>query len=183
MSRRPPRSALRNERRSARRRDERGLVLPTRLMVFSISVVVLAGLAFVATQHDDSPDVASTVGTSRTTTTPTDPATTVPVTPSSTPRPKPVVRRGKVLVEVYNNSNVTGLAGKTGGRAQRAGWDVVGTDNWYGTVDASTVYYGAHLKAAGTLLARDLGITKVKPAAAPMRADRLTVILTGDYAN
>jgi hypothetical protein len=174
MSRRPP--------RNARSRDERGLVLPTRLMVFSISVVALAGLAFVATQHDDSPDVASTVGTSRTTT-PTDPATTVPVTPSSTPRPKPVVRRGKVLVEVYNNSNVTGLAGKTGGRAQRAGWDVVGTDNWYGTVDASTVYFGAHLKAAGTLLAQDLGIAKVKPATAPMRADRLTVILTGDYAN
>lgn len=165
----------------AHRRDERGLVLPTRLMVFSISVVALAGLGFVATQHDSSPDVASTVGTSRTTATPTGPAPTVSVTPTAVAKPKPVVRRGKVLVEVYNNSNVTGLAGKTGGRAQRAGWDVVGTDNWYGTVDASTVYYGARLKAAGLLLAQDLGITKVKPAVRPMRADRLTVILTGDY--
>jgi hypothetical protein len=177
MSRRPPRDA----RGRARSRDERGLVLPTRLMVFSISVVALAGLAFVATSHDDAPDVASTVGTSRTATTPTDQAPTVTVTPTTVAQPKPAVRRGKVLVEVYNNSNVTGLAGKTGGRAQRAGWDVVGTDNWYGTVDASTVYYGAHLKAAGVLLARDLGITKVKPAVRPMRADRLTVILTGDY--
>jgi hypothetical protein len=164
-----------------RRRDERGLVLPTRLMVFSISVVALAGLAFVATQQDKGRQVASTAGASRTTTTPSDPATTVPVTPTATTRPKPAVRRGKVLVEVYNNSNVTGLAGKTGSRAQRAGWDVVGTDNWYGTVDASTVYYGAHLKAAGTLLAQDLGIAKVKPAVAPMRPGRLTVILTGDY--
>ena len=59
--------------------------------------------------------------------------------------------------------------------------EIVGTDNWYGTVDASTVYYGPRLKAAGQLLADELGITRVKPAIAPMRLDRLTVILTGDY--
>lgn len=165
----------------ARSRDERGLVLPTRLMVFSISVVALAGLAFVATQGDDRPDVASTVGTSRSTPAPTDQAPTVSVTPTSVAKPKPAVRRGKVLVVVFNNSNVKGLAGKTATRAQRVGWNVVGTDNWYGTVDASTVYYPAGLKAAGTQLARDLGITRVKPAIAPMRPDRLTVILTGDY--
>jgi hypothetical protein len=43
------------------------------------------------------------------------------------------------------------------------------------------VYYPDRLKAAGALLARDLGISRVKPAIAPMRPDRLTVILTGDY--
>jgi hypothetical protein len=91
------------------------------------------------------------------------------------------VRRGAYSVVVFNNSNVQGLAGKTATRAQRAGWQVVGTDNWYGTVDASTVYYPARLKAAATLLAKDLGITRVKPSIAPMRADRLTVILTADY--
>jgi hypothetical protein len=32
------------------------------------------------------------------------------------------------------------------------------------------------------VLARDLGIARVKPSIAPMRNDRLTVILTGDYA-
>jgi hypothetical protein len=165
-------------------RDERGLVLPTRLMVFSISVVALAGLAFVATQSgDDTTDTVSPAAASQPTPTPTAGTTTITVTPTTSARPKPAVRRGKVYVEVYNNSNVKGLAGKTGTRAQRVGWNVVGTDNWYGTVDTSTVYYGPRLKAAASLLAKDLGIAKVKPAVAPMRFDRLTVILTGDYAD
>jgi hypothetical protein len=167
--------------RWGRGRDEHGLVLPTRLMVFSISVVALAGLAFVATQPDDGPDTVSPAAVSQPKPTPTAVATTVPVTPTTTTRPAPDVRRGKVYVTVFNNSNVKGLAGKTATRAQRAGWNVVGTDNWYGTVDTSTVYYPARLKAAGTLLAQDLGIARVKPAIAPMRSDRLTVILTGDY--
>jgi tartrate dehydratase beta subunit/fumarate hydratase class I family protein len=167
-------------------RDERGLVLPTRLMVFGISVVALAGLAFVATQSgDDTADTVNPAAVSHPKPTPTATGgtTTIPVTPTTSARPKPAVRRGKVYVEVYNNSNVKGLAGKTGTLAQRAGWNVVGTDNWYGTVDTSTVYYAPRLKAAAALLAKDLGITKVKPAVAPMRFDRLTVILTGDYAD
>jgi hypothetical protein len=165
----------------ARHRDEHGFVLPTRLMVFSISVVALAGLAFVATESDDTPDKATTV-VSKPKSTSTPPAGQVTVTPTTAPaKPRPAVKRGQVYVVVFNNSNVKGLAGQTATRAQGVGWNVVGTDNWYGTVDASTVYYGPRLKAAGALLARDLGITKVKPAIAPMQFDRLTVILTGDY--
>ena len=164
------------------RRDERGLVLPTRLMVFSISLVALAGLGFVATQSDRGPDTAGPVALSRPKPTPTTVTTTVPTTPATTPqKPKPAVRKGKVYVTVFNNSNVKGLAGKTASRAQRAGWDVVGSDNWYGTVDASTVYYAPRLKVAAAELAHDLGITRVKPAVAPMKLDRLTVILTGTY--
>jgi hypothetical protein len=168
--------------RSERLRDERGLVLPTRLMVFSISLVALAGLAFVATQADDAPDTASPAAVTQPKPTPT--TVTVPeTTPGTTPTKAtpPAVRRNKVYVVVFNNSNVTGLAGKTSSRATRAGWNVVGTDNWYGTVDASTVYFPASLKAAAALLAKDLGIARVKPAIAPMRSDRLTVILTADY--
>lgn len=163
-----------------RRRDERGLVLPTRLMVFSISAVALAGLLFLATQPEGDPDLATPASAAQPDPTPTSAPTDVG-TPTPTPPAKPAVKRGQVYVEVYNNSNVTGLAGKTGTRAQNVGWKVVGTDNWYGTVDSSTVYYGPRLKAAGALLAGDLGIDKVKPAVAPMRLDRLTVILTGDY--
>ena len=169
-----------NRGRGEHRRDERGLVLPTRLMVFSISAVVLAGLAFVATPGDNAPDTATPAAVSRPTASPTVAPTTVPVAPTTT-RPKPAVRRGKVYVVVFNNSNLRGLAGKTATRAQRAGWNVVATDNWYGTIDATTVYFPPRLKAAGTLLAHDLGITRVKPAIAPMRDDRLTVILTGDF--
>jgi hypothetical protein len=165
-----------------RNRDERGLVLPTRLMVLSISAVALAGLAFVATQPGDRPDTASPAAATQPKPAPSAVPTTVPVAPQTTaPKPKPEVRRAKYVVVVFNNSNVKGLAGQTATRAQRKGWTVIGTDNWYGTVDASTVYYPDRLKAAGSLLARDLGISRVKPAIAPMRPDRLTVILTGDY--
>jgi hypothetical protein len=165
--------------RSSGRRDEHGMVLPTRLMVFSISLVALAGLGFIATQSDRKPDKVSPAAHA----TPAAPHVTVAEpTPTATPtRTRPPVRRAKVLVAIFNNSNVQGLAGKTSTRAERAGWTVVGTDNWYGTIDASTVYYGAKLKAAGQLLAQDLGIARVKPGIAPMRPDRLTVILTADY--
>jgi hypothetical protein len=165
----------------ARGRDERGLVLPTRLMVFSVSVVALAGLAFVVTQPDSGPDTVNPAAVSRPRATPSPAPTTVPATPTPTPKAAPTVKRGKVYVTVFNNSNIKGLAGRTATRAQHVGWNVVATDNWYGTVDASTVYYPARLKAAGTLLAKDLGIQRVKPAIAPMRPDRLTVILTADY--
>jgi hypothetical protein len=94
--------------------------------------------------------------------------------------PKPAVKRGEIYVEVYNNSNIAGLAGKTAGEAQSLGWNVVGSDNWYGTIDSTTVYYPAKLERAAKLLAKDLGIGRLRPAIDPMRLDRLTVILTGD---
>jgi hypothetical protein len=167
------------------RRDERGLVLPTRLMVFSVSLVALAGLAFIATQPADSPDEASPAASthSRPTSTPTGLPSTLPVAPSTTTArtARPEVRRARYYVVVFNNSNVQGLAGKTGDRVQRAGWNLVGTDNWYGTIDATTVYFPAGMKAAAGLLADDLGINRLRPSIPPMRSDRLTVILTADY--
>lgn len=161
-------------------------MLPTRLMVFTISVVALAGLLFVATHAGEDPDVATPAASGPTTGPSVAPseepaAPEVTVTPTVTEKAKPPVRRNKVFVVVFNNSNIKGLAGKTASRAQGAGWNVVGSDNWYGTVDASTVYFGPKLKEAATLLAKDLGIKSVKPAVNPMRADRVTVILTADY--
>ena len=171
------------------RRNELGVVLPTRLMVFSISVVALAGLVFVATQGSDSPDTASPTAAAPT-------ASSTYAGPQNqhtdgaepqvapTPKPVPVVKRGAYNVVVYNNTNITGLAGKTSTRASRVGWNVLATDNWTGTVDASTVFFGPRMKAAAQLLARDLGITRVKPyikGVNGMRPDRLTVILTSDY--
>jgi len=168
-------------RRGSRCRDQRGMVLPTRLMVFSISAVALAGLAFVATQPDDHADVASPVAASRPTPTPTTVPSVVPPTPSTTSRPRSEVRRGAYSVVVFNNSNIRGLAGKTATRAQRLGWQVVGTDNWYGTVDGTAVYYPPRLKAAAEELGFDLGIKRIKPSQEPMQFDRITVILTDDY--
>jgi hypothetical protein len=90
--------------------------------------------------------------------------------------------RSEVYVDVYNNSGITGLAGATAARASDAGWQVVGADNWYGTIPASTVYYPQRLEAAAKVLALDLGISRVVPAIEPMDLDRLTVILTADAA-
>jgi hypothetical protein len=170
------------------RRDERGIALSSPLALVSVGAVLVAGAAFVVTGGDEpareaaTPVVASPTPTA-TAAAPTRTATAAPA-PRKKKRPvaKPVVRRGDTYVEVYNNSGISGLAGSTAARAQGAGWQVVGSDNWYGTIQASTVYFPDRLSEQATLLARDLGIGRVRPAIAPMRGDRLTVILTRDYS-
>ncbi len=94
--------------------------------------------------------------------------------------PKPAIKRGEIYVEVYNNSNISGLAGRVADTATGAGWQVVGSDNWVGTIPTNTVYYPKRLKEEAELLALDLGIKRTYLAAAPMKLDRLTVILTGE---
>ena len=115
--------------------------------------------------------------------TPSTSPTPNPSTPPVKPKPaKPAIDKGQVYVEVYNNSGVTGLAGRVAGTATQAGWKVVGTDNWYGTIPASTVYYPPKLQRAARALALDLGIRRTVPAVDPMKLDRVTVILTSDHA-
>lgn len=156
-------------------RDEAGVVLPTRLVVAAITLVALGGLTFMATQPaEQTPDRATPVVT-----TPT-PTPTPTVTAKPKPKkPKPAVKRKAVYVEVYNNSNISGLAASTAAEVANRGWNVVGSDNWYGTIAETTVYFPPKLERAAKLLAKDLGIRRVKPAIDPMRFDRLTVILTG----
>ena len=159
-------------------RDERGVALPSPLVMLSMVAVAAAGFAFVATNDTGDEGALQTVSRPQPTPTETAPA---PVVRKPKPKPTPpAVDRGKVYVEVYNNSGIKGLAGTTAGRATGAGWQVVGSDNWYGTIPASTVYYPAKLERAAKLLGKDLGIARLKPAIDPMRLDRLTVILTGD---
>lgn len=174
-------------------RNNLGLVLPNRLMVLSISVVALGALAFFATQgNDNTPDPTSQAAGSHSTPTPGGPISYGPGGPTPKPVPTPTatstptvapkpVNKAKITVIVFNNTNVQGLAGRAATKVARAGWNVLKTDNWHGKVDASTVYFGPRLKAAALLLAQDLGITRVKPAFAPMNPKMLTVILTTDY--
>ena len=150
--------------------------------MLSLVAVVLAGVAFV-----------STVGESDTIADAARPVTATPAPIPSKVAPKPAVvkkakpepkalRRGDVYVEVYNNSGISGLASSTANTIAGAGWQVVGSDNWYGTISASTVYYPGRLEDEAKLLAKDLGIKRMKPAISPMRLDRLTVILTADFS-
>jgi hypothetical protein len=153
------------------------------IALLSVAAVVVAGTAFVTTGHDDEPAAAARPVVASTSPTPTTTAP-APVAKQRTvkKKKKAPVRRGGTYVEVYNNSGISGLAGSTAARAQGAGWEVVGSDNWYGTIPASTVYYPARLHAQAKLLGKDLGISRLKPSIAPMRGDRLTVILTRDYS-
>ena len=165
-----------------RRRDERGVAFPSPLVMLSVLAVAMASITFIATR-DQAPterrvDTATIASAEQSPSVEPEPAPTE----TETARPEPRVKRGEVYVEVYNNSGISGLAGSTAARISGAGWQVVGSDNWYGTIPASTVYYPPRLEDAAKVLGRDIGITRLQPAVSPMRFDRLTVILTSDYA-
>lgn len=164
--------------RRGSRLDQRGIVFPSPVTLLSIVAVAMAGVAWFATRPHHA----------------TEPVATPTAQHSSGASPShhhqqrqtrhhvPAIDRAKVLVEVFNNSQVTGLAARVGSRAGQLGWQVVGTDDWYGTIPASTVYYPPQLAKAGRQLALDLGIHRTMPSVTPMRLDRLTVILTAPLA-
>lgn len=191
-----------------RRHDESGVVAPARVMLVAIVLVAIAAATYVAglgsgssTSEADTATPASTRETpSASASSPSSPSAsaTTPApsasasasrrpSPSATAKPKatstpaPSVERGDVSVSVFNNSSRAGLAARTSGKVKAAGWKVIGTDNWYGSIPQPTVYYPASLKAAAELLAEDAGIDRVKPAVSPMRNDRLTLIVTAGY--
>ena len=166
---------VRNQSRS-NARNERGVAHPSPLVMLSVIAVAMAGIAFVVTK--DQPETERQITpASASQASPTETATP---TPTPTKKPKPTIDRAKVYVEVYNNTGIQGLAGRVSDRATDVGWQVVGSDNWVGTIPANTVYFPPRLKAAGRQLALDLGIRRVQPAVGAMKLDRLTIVLTGE---
>jgi hypothetical protein len=159
------------------RRDQRGIVFPSPVMILSIVAVAMAGIAFVATRHHAPSEQRVTPSAHQT---PSSESShyTPPKQQSHKPQ-KPAFDRSKYPVAVFNNSTVHGLAGRVATQTSHLGWQVVGADNWYGTIPATTVYYPPQLVKAGRQLALDLGIHRTMPSVAPMRLDRLTLILTG----
>ena len=168
-----------------RTRDQRGAVLPSPVVLLSIVAVALAAIAFVATRGDQVPerDISATTAAA----TPSDSASSSPGPTEATesaseePKPDPVVRSDHSVV-VFNNTPIRGLAGRVSEKVTSAGWKVAATDNWYGTVPATTVYFPKGKKAAAELLALDLGIARVQAADvdSDMSSTNLTVILTGE---
>jgi hypothetical protein len=156
-------------------RNERGVVFPSPVVILSVVAVAMAGIAFVATR-DSAPEEKEITTISQPQDTPSPTPTATATKPAKPKAPK--IDRSKVYVVVFNNSNEQGLAGRVAAKAGQIGWQVVGADNWYGTIPTTTVYYPPRLERAGKLLALDLGIQRTAPAVDPMRLDRLTVILT-----
>ena len=157
-------------------RNQRGVVVPSPVVMLSVIAVAMAAVAFVATRGGEPTEreVTTVVKEQPTPSSGESPSYSA----SAKPKPKPPVQRGKVYVEVYNNSGITGLAGDVADRTSNIGWKVVGSDNWYGTIPGTTVYYPERLKRAAKTLALDLGIRRTALAVDPMRRDRLTLILT-----
>jgi hypothetical protein len=180
---------------ASRVRGDRGssVVLPSWAVALSAVVVVLAMVGFVVA-GDREPDVAaaSDPSSKRANDSGTDPGSgsagekdgRAPSAEgdkrrSDPPKAARPVERRTAYVEVYNNSSITGLAEQTAGTLQGLGWRVVTTDNWYGEIPTTTVYYPAEMRDDARLLAGDMDIDRVKRAVSPMSFDRLTVIVTG----
>lgn len=166
---------------SARRRDQRGLVFPSPVMILSIVAVAMAGVAWFATRHHEPTEQRVTPSVQQQSPS-SDASTYTPPKKQQHKPAKPAFNRSNIPVAVFNNSTVSGLAGRVATQASDLGWQVVGSDNWYGTIPASTVYYPPQLAKAGKQLALDLGIHRTMPSVSPMRLDRLTLILTGPLA-
>ena len=166
-------------------RDERGIALPTPVVGLSIAAVVMAVVAFFLTDGGGEAEKEITPAAAPETSASASPSASATPSPATRkPKPqKPKVDRAGTYVVVFNNTNIAGLAGEVGGKASTIGWNVVGVDNWNGTVPANTVYYPARLEAAGKQLALDLGIKRTRPIEeGSMAGDRLTVILVTPLA-
>ena len=164
----------------SRTRDERGVAFPSPLVMLSVIAVAMASITFVATRDQAPTERRVDTATVASAQQPETAETATPVVPTTTPKPKPQIKRGEVYVEVFNNSGIKGLAAGVAAKATQVGWSVVGEDNWYGVIPTTTVYFPPRLKAEGKQLALDLGIKRTSPAVGAMKLDRLTVILTTD---
>ena len=132
---------------------------------------------------DDDPDtpVATTPPPSVTTTPTPTPTKTTETTPSPSPTKttdEPEVERD-APVSVLNNTTIQGLAATYSVKVRDAGWSDVRVGNWRGSIAGNTVYFPPQFAEQAKLLGDDLGIDRILPSFAPMRTDRLTIILAG----
>ncbi len=142
----------------------------------SLALVVAAGAGYAATAPSAADDAPAHTRTSTTHHHSATPAVTTLAPPRLQTKPPPAVP--DVIVEVYNNSDIPGLADAAATTLTDAGWQVAGPDSWYGNIPDNTVYYPPQLQRQAKRLATVLHIDRLHPAVSPMKFDRLTVILT-----
>lgn len=169
-----------------RRSPSRNLFVPSSWFIFFTIAVCLAAagtLGWLLVKGDDDNGTATPPNASATTPAPTPTPTPTDPTPTPTPPPAPTETAAPVAreaqVSVLNNSGVPGAASAFATKVRAAGWTVGGVGNWRGSVGQNTVYFPQGLQDQAEQLAKDVGIERVKPRVDPMRADRLTIILSG----
>jgi LytR cell envelope-related transcriptional attenuator len=162
-------------------KGERGVALPTPVIALSVVAVVAAVIIFWITggDGDEGKEIAQAGGSPSASASASPKAAKAEEKKPPKAEPSPV-DRAKVSVEVYNQSNIAGLAGDVAAKANTVGWNVVGEDNWMGSIPENTVYYPSGMKREGQQLADDLGIKRTHVSVeGSMKGDRLTVVLTG----
>jgi hypothetical protein len=186
--------------------DDKGQVLSSFAAVAAVVAIVAGLLVLFGTKGDNSaagskpnstpaaktsfshPTSAPATTPAQPSTTPSQPRPSQPMPSQPTPSAQPTVGSTPIPtaelpeVVVFNNTKRKGLADQVATKARAVGWRVAGADNWHGKVVTSTVYYPAGLQAEAAQLAKVLGIGRIKDALPNMQQDRLSVILTTDYA-
>jgi LytR cell envelope-related transcriptional attenuator len=151
------------------------VLFPSVVILGTVVAIAIAGLALVVTRTE-VPQRGAILQAA----TPARPTPSADVSLPPAIFLAPEIKRDRVRVDIFNSSDVAGLADRTAARADKRGWRVQGIGNWAGGVPTSTVYYPPGLRLEATVLADDLGVRRFRAAVAPMRTDRLTVILTGN---
>lgn len=154
--------------------------LPALLVALVVAAAFpLGNMVWSLVASSQSTDKQTSAGSS-TTTVPLTTTTTTSTAPSS---PTPAASAKKV--RIYNNSTVTGLVGRVGDDASKAGWTVAATGNYVsGIIPTTTVYFGprADEEASAKELAALLR-TRVAPRfdGIANEAAGLILIVTNDY--
>ncbi|MEV0947944.1 LytR C-terminal domain-containing protein [Rhodococcus sp. NPDC049939] len=136
-------------------------------MVLIALAILFAGLGFASLSGSDSQQVSApsaTTTASTSTTAPAGAAGTAPAPETTSAAATTSVSADvmSVPVQVFNNSDVTGLAGETAAELTNLGWTVSETGNYSDTtISETTAYYGtsANEQEAATAIAAELGVS------------------------
>jgi len=103
--------------------------------------------------------------------------TTGPAATGSSSPSAPATTNGYLPVNVFNSSDISGLARKTASQLQEQNWTVKTIGNWSGiTVQQSTVFYPADEKDSAVALAAELRV-QMKVATSSMSQSELTYVI------
>ena len=99
-------------------------------------------------------------------------STTAPISAGST-----ITANGYLPVNVFNGSDVPGLARKAASKLEEKNWTVNTIGNWAGAkVKQSTIFYPVDARDSATALAAQLKV-QFKPAASSMSQSELTYVI------